>query len=155
MPQRRSGSGIPREIVRALGLSPALVDDEFENALLERLHGIGEEVVDEDIRKRPHRYFGENHETLRRDRAFEIWVREGRPEGRALDNWIDAERELRTEQKERLIARQTPHGPAAPPTPERLQWLAWIVKRPQLKKDRAAPRVSECPVSVVAGRVLP
>jgi hypothetical protein len=27
-------------------------------------------------------------------RAYEIWEQEGRPEGRALDHWMQAEREL-------------------------------------------------------------
>ena len=30
-----------------------------------------------------------------RERAYEIWEAEGRPEGRALDNWLCAEMELR------------------------------------------------------------
>jgi len=29
-----------------------------------------------------------------RERAYGIWEREGRPEGRALDNWLQAKREL-------------------------------------------------------------
>jgi hypothetical protein len=31
-------------------------------------------------------------------RAYEIWEREGRPEGRALDHWMQAERELSADQ---------------------------------------------------------
>jgi hypothetical protein len=29
-----------------------------------------------------------------RSRAFEIWEREGRPEGRALDHWLEAETQV-------------------------------------------------------------
>jgi HD-GYP domain-containing protein (c-di-GMP phosphodiesterase class II) len=29
-----------------------------------------------------------------RERAYEIWEQRGRPEGRALDNWLRAKREL-------------------------------------------------------------
>jgi hypothetical protein len=30
-------------------------------------------------------------------RAFDIWERQGRPEGQQMDNWLQAERELRGE----------------------------------------------------------
>jgi hypothetical protein len=33
-------------------------------------------------------------ETRIRERAYEIWKREGLPEGRALDHWLQAEREV-------------------------------------------------------------
>ena len=33
-----------------------------------------------------------------RQRSYEIWVREGRPEGRSLDHWLRAKAELQTEQ---------------------------------------------------------
>ena len=32
-----------------------------------------------------------------RSRAFEIWEREGRPEGRALDHWFEAETQVLSE----------------------------------------------------------
>ncbi len=32
-----------------------------------------------------------------RERAHAIWEREGRPEDRALDHWLEAEREVRAE----------------------------------------------------------
>lgn len=31
------------------------------------------------------------------ERAYEIWEREGRPAGREMDHWLQAERELATE----------------------------------------------------------
>ena len=37
-----------------------------------------------------------------RERSHQIWLREGRPEGRALDHWLMAEAELRTEQSRHL-----------------------------------------------------
>ena len=35
-------------------------------------------------------------------RAYEIWEDEGRPEGRALEHWIQAEIEQKAETEERL-----------------------------------------------------
>lgn len=35
-----------------------------------------------------------------RMRAYEIWLNEGRPEGRALEHWLLAERELTAPQAE-------------------------------------------------------
>jgi len=32
-----------------------------------------------------------------RERAYRLWEREGRPEGRSLDHWLEAERELATQ----------------------------------------------------------
>lgn len=94
----RGAEGISEEMVRELGIAPWLVqDDDFARALRERLHGIGDEVFDEQFRRNRARYLGENHEQLVRDRAHAIWLREGRPEGRALENWLQAERELRDE----------------------------------------------------------
>lgn len=35
----------------------------------------------------------ETRERLVRARAYEIWEAQGRPEGRALEHWLEAERE--------------------------------------------------------------
>ena len=35
-------------------------------------------------------------------RAYEIWEQEGRPEGRALDHWTQAEQEIRADRDEPL-----------------------------------------------------
>jgi hypothetical protein len=32
-----------------------------------------------------------------RERAYQLWEQEGRPEGRHMDHWLQAERELATE----------------------------------------------------------
>lgn len=37
-----------------------------------------------------------SEEAVRR-RSYEIWIREGRPEGKALDHWVLAKRELEAE----------------------------------------------------------
>jgi hypothetical protein len=39
----------------------------------------------------------EAHENHVRQRAHQIWVDEGRPEGRALDHWLRAKWELKSE----------------------------------------------------------
>jgi len=36
-------------------------------------------------------------QTAIRERAQELWEAEGRPEGRALDHWLKAEREIRAD----------------------------------------------------------
>jgi hypothetical protein len=43
------------------------------------------------------------------ERAYRIWEREGRPDGRDLDHWLRAEREV----IEAAVARQAPHVEAA------------------------------------------
>lgn len=37
-----------------------------------------------------------------RERSHQIWLREGRPEGRALDHWMMAQAELKAEQSRHL-----------------------------------------------------
>lgn len=37
-----------------------------------------------------------------RERSHQIWLREGRPDGRALDHWLLAEAELKVEQARHL-----------------------------------------------------
>lgn len=34
------------------------------------------------------------HEERIRERAYEIWEREGRPEGKSVDHWLQAEAEV-------------------------------------------------------------
>jgi len=41
-----------------------------------------------------------------RERAYEFWVEEGRPEGRALDHWLRAKRELEAAQDPAEAARR-------------------------------------------------
>ena len=43
-------------------------------------------------------------ETRTRERAYATWEREGRPHGRALDHWLQAEAELTAEKKGRRRA---------------------------------------------------
>jgi hypothetical protein len=38
-----------------------------------------------------------------RSRSHEIWLKEGRPEGRALEHWLRAEAELEAEQRRREL----------------------------------------------------
>ena len=40
------------------------------------------------------------HETIAA-RAYELWEKHGKPENEALDNWLEAERELMTGKRER------------------------------------------------------
>jgi len=51
-----------------------------------------------------------------RERAYLIWVEEGRPDGRALDHWLRAKWELKTEdlkgELRRLEAELAPGGNA-------------------------------------------
>lgn len=39
------------------------------------------------------------HEERIRERAYEIWEREGRPEGKSTDHWLRAEAEVSAEEK--------------------------------------------------------
>ncbi len=38
----------------------------------------------------------EDREQIIRERAYQIWIEEGRPEGRHVENWRQAEAELRS-----------------------------------------------------------
>ena len=40
------------------------------------------------------------HEWQIRERAYRIWEREGRPEGRSLEHWLQAEVEIATGERE-------------------------------------------------------
>lgn len=40
------------------------------------------------------------HEHRIRERAYEIWERQGRPEGKALDHWAQATAEIGVEERE-------------------------------------------------------
>jgi hypothetical protein len=44
----------------------------------------------------------EGEERRVRERAYEIWEEEGRPEGAALEHWLRANQERRSEQNLRL-----------------------------------------------------
>ena len=39
------------------------------------------------------------HEERVRERAYDIWQRAGRPEGQAMDFWLQAEAEIAAEEK--------------------------------------------------------
>ena len=39
------------------------------------------------------------HEQRIQERAYEIWQRAGRPEGEAVDHWVQAEAEIAAEEK--------------------------------------------------------
>jgi hypothetical protein len=39
------------------------------------------------------------HEQRVQERAYEIWVRTGRPEGEAMEHWLQAEAETAAEEK--------------------------------------------------------
>lgn len=71
-----------------------------------------------------------NHESRVRQRAHDIWEREGRPEGRDREHWAQAEAELAGEGKKssRKAAEAKPRKAAAAPA----------AKAPAEKK--AAPR---------------
>jgi hypothetical protein len=63
-------------------------------------------------------------------RAFEIWEREGRPQGRDQDHWYQAEAELR---KDTVRAAEAPIVPS--PAPKVLQ----PSKKPAPKNSAIAP----------------
>ena len=48
------------------------------------------------------------------DRAYDIWEREGRPHGKALDHWLRAETELQGARQEAAPLAQTSHQPEPP-----------------------------------------
>jgi len=81
-----------------------------------------------------------SEEAIRR-RSHEIWIEEGRPEGRDLEHWLEAEAELEREQQKRdlrttafhrLIYRVEERQRSVPPRPR-------ISAPPQI---RVAQRVS-------------
>ncbi len=39
------------------------------------------------------------HEQRVRERAYEIWERAGRPEGKSIEHWLQAEAEIRAEEE--------------------------------------------------------
>ncbi len=45
-----------------------------------------------------------------RDRAYDLWERNHRPEGMEIEFWIQAERELRSERDQRRRAEQAAGG---------------------------------------------
>jgi hypothetical protein len=49
-----------------------------------------------------------------RERAHRLWEEEGRPEGRELEHWREAERQLRAEAGDSLIPVPPDHGPVDP-----------------------------------------
>jgi hypothetical protein len=63
------------------------------------------------------------------ERAYHIWEREGRPQGKALDHWLEAEAELAVE----------PVSQTAPPEPG-IQTSKSRARRPSPLKPRRAGR---------------
>lgn len=39
------------------------------------------------------------HEQRTRERAYQIWERAGRPEGKAVEHWLQAEAEIASEER--------------------------------------------------------
>jgi hypothetical protein len=77
----------------------------------------------------------QEHEEKIRRRAYEIWEREGRPNGRDRDHWHEAKHELENEESasrtnlEVLKASREPSGPLASGAEE----------QPQARSDEAPP----------------
>ena len=49
-----------------------------------------------------------------RERAHRLWLEEGKPEGRELEHWREAERQLRAEAGDKLEPTPPDHGPVDP-----------------------------------------
>jgi hypothetical protein len=64
-----------------------------------------------------------------RDRAHEIWKREGQPEGRDVEHWQSAVAEIEAEESQAEVG-----APAAPASKQRRAKGA-----PQLEEERATP----------------
>jgi hypothetical protein len=78
-------------------------------------------------------------ETTIRERAYEIWEREGRPEGRAVAHWIQAETELGAKPKAGAKrSRAQPGSKAADATPVAGEGGASPRARKTRTKGRAA-----------------
>lgn len=58
-----------------------------------------------------------NDNELIRLRAYEIWIREGQPEGRELEHWLQARREILGSPAERRDENSAPENPAPGATP--------------------------------------
>lgn len=77
----------------------------------------------------------QDHQERIRQRAHEIWEREGRPEGRDSDHWSQAEQELRTE-----TGGEQPADPGDEPKPARTAAAA----KPK-RTSRKSPKAEKAP----------
>ena len=66
---------------------------------IERIEATNHRIEGETAELGPEIEISADHRSISREaigaRAYEIWIEEGKPEGRAVDHWVQAERELR------------------------------------------------------------
>lgn len=67
------------------------------------------------------------------ERAYELWLEQGCPEGRDLDNWLEAERQLHAT----TLHRGLPHPPKVPDDSEGTEFADRVEER---LNDIAEPR---------------
>ena len=70
----------------------------------------------------------ENREHAVRERAYAIWERDGRPEGKKLDHWLQAEAEIRTEPVISSMPGPRPPAPTGVATKRRVQSANGVMK---------------------------
>jgi hypothetical protein len=72
------------------------------------------------------------------ERAYQIWLREGRPHGRDLDHWSQAEQELSKEYHSAGAASQSQPPAQPPPRPTEAVHGADSQPRPQAHREQPA-----------------
>jgi len=71
-----------------------------------------------------------------RDRAYTIWLEQGRPHGQDGDHWLQAERDVAAEAK-----------PETTPAPVAVEAVAPVVKAPRKSAKKAAVAEPAAPVA--------
>lgn len=72
-----------------------------------------------------------------RQRAYEIWEREGRPEGRDWEHWLTAETEVSSQPADAAKAKASTRKPAAAKAPKKEAPAAEALK-PRVRKAKAS-----------------
>ena len=73
---------------------------------------------------------------LIRQRAYDLWIAEGRPDGRAKENWQEAERDLSAELADVPAADEAPAEISAPAEPEANATVAPFPEAPRTRARR-------------------
>lgn len=85
-----------------------------------------------------------------REKARELWLAEGKPEGRADQHWLEAEAIIRAEAEAKPKTTRKPRAAAAKKEPAEAK--AAVAKKPAVKKETAKKESAKKPsLKVVSG----
>lgn len=85
-----------------------------------------------------------------REKARELWLAEGQPEGRADQHWLEAEAIVRAEEEAKTKTARKPRAAAAKKEPAAAK--APAAKKPAVKKEPAKKETAKKPsLKVVSG----